>query len=195
MTEINKINNENTNITIKRDFQKYRKPIFCSCCNTTIHSFSLDEHHQTEFHKIAQYIRNNTNEHIEDIKQKVIEHKMIKKYINKTFNNDSSSSSSDQYEDEGINLIIDQNKSMIDEKIIKEIKRKSKLIKKEYAHRAERYEKTKCISMIVNTIKNTTKRLTDFQIERYNCLLKKYPDNELLHSVKHLIPQQNVKVN
>ena len=42
--------------------------------------------------------------------------------------------------------------------------------------------------MLVDTIKTTTKRLTKLQIEKYNNYLIKYPDNELLLSIQHLVP-------
>ncbi len=45
--------------------------------------------------------------------------------------------------------------------------------------------------MLVDTIKNATKRLTKLQIERYNDYLLKYSDNELLYSVQHLVPKND----
>ena len=83
--------------------------------------------------------------------------------MNKTFNNDSSTNSetNSEHHDEI------ENKE-IDEKTLKRIKRKSETYKRELEHRAERYEKTKGVSMLVDTIKTTTKRLTKFQIEKYN---------------------------
>jgi hypothetical protein len=115
-------------------------------------------------------------EPIEDIKQKVIEYKMIQKYMKKTFNNDSSSNFEQHDEIE-----------ITDEKLLKKIKRKSETYKRELEQRSQRYERTKGISMLVDTIKTTTKRFTKLQIEKYNDYLIKYPDNELLLSVQHLV--------
>ena len=165
-----------------------RKPAFvthdneaslCECCNTTVHHTSLHDHKKTEYHKIAQSLRNGSAEPIEDIKQKVIEYKMLQKYIRKTFNNDSSSNSDQQDEIE-----------ITDEKILKNIKRKSEAYKRELEHRAYMYEKTKGIEMLVHTIKTTTKRLTKLHIKKYNNYLIKYPDNELLLSIQHLVPKK-----
>ena len=106
---------------------------------------------------------------------------MVKKYMNKTFNNDSSTNSEDH----------EEGKNQIDEKTLKRIKRKSESYKRELDYRAQKYERTKGISMLVDTIKTTTKRLTKFQIEKYNNYLVKYPDNELLLSIQHLVPKNN----
>jgi hypothetical protein len=166
-------------ITNEYDYQNYVKPLYCSCCDTMIHSNTVIFHKKTEFHKIAQHLRSIIPEPIDDIKKRVLEYKMVKKYMNKTFNNDSSSNS--EHHDEI------ENKE-IDEKTLKRIQRKSETYKRELDHRAERYEKTKGISMLVDTIKTTTKRLTKLQIEKYNNYLIKYPDNELLLSIQHLVP-------
>jgi len=49
--------------------------------------------------------------------------------------------------------------------------------------KAERYERTKAISKMVNTIQNSVQRLTNLQKEKYYNLLNKYPDNEVLLSI------------
>ena len=49
------------------------------------------------------------------------------------------------------------------------------------------YEKTKGIETIVKSIKTCNRRLTKVQINKYNNYLIKYPDNELLLSVQHLV--------
>ena len=169
-------------VTNEYDLQTYVKPLYCSCCDTIIHSNTLNFHNKTDYHKTAQHIRNVSIEPIKDIKQKVLEYKMIQKYMKKTFNNDSSSNS--EHHDEI------ENKE-IDEKTLKRIKRKSETYKRELEHRAERYEKTKGVSMLVDTIKTTTKRLTKLQIEKYNNYVIKYPDNEQLLSIRHLVPKTN----
>ena len=180
-----KIYNKTRNeiVTHEYDYQNYVKPIYCHCCETMVHSNTIIFHNRSEFHKIAQHLRNTISEPIKDIKQKVLEYKMIKKYMHKTFNNDSSSISEQHDKNEIIN-----------EQILKKIKRKSETYKRELEHRAERYDRTKGISMLVDTIKNTTKRLTKLQIERYNNYLVKYPDNELLYSVQHLVPPHGARL-
>jgi hypothetical protein len=174
----NKKNNENNEVTTNQyDYQNYVKPVYCRCCDIMIHSNTIIFHNRSDFHKTAQHLRNTISEPIKDIKQKVLEYKMIQKYMKKTFNNDSSSNSEQH----------DKN-DITDELILKRIKRKSETYKRELEHRAERYDRTKGISILVDTIKNATKRLTKLQIERYNNYLVKYPDNELLYSVQHLVP-------
>ena len=168
-------------ITNEYDYQNYVKPIYCSCCDTMIHNNTVIFHNKTEFHKIAQHLRSIIPEPIDDIKKRVLEYKMVKKYMNKTFNNDSSTNSEDH----------EEGKNQIDEKTLKRIKRKSESYKRELDYRAQKYERTKGISMLVDTIKTTTKRLTKFQIEKYNNYLVKYPDNELLLSIQHLVPKNN----
>ena len=168
----------NEMITNEYDQQNYVKPLYCSCCDTIIHCNTLYFHNKTEYHKIAQSLRNGSDEPINEIKQKVLEYKILQKYIRKTFNNDSSSNSDQQDENE-----------ITDEKLLKKIKRKSEAYKRELDHRAERYERTRGVSMLVDTIKTTTKRLTKLQIEKYNNYVVKYPDNELLLSIQHLLPK------
>jgi hypothetical protein len=167
----------NEMITNEYDQQNYVKPLYCSCCDTIIHCNTLNLHNKTEYHKIAQRLRNGSDEPINDIKQKVLEYKILQKYMRKTFNNDSSSNSDQQDENE-----------ITDEKLLKKIKRKSESYKRELDQRAERYERTRGVSMLVDTIKTTTKRLTKLQIEKYNNYVVKYPDNELLLSIEHLVP-------
>ena len=77
--------NKNNDQKVKKckDMQKYIKPLYCSCCDTMIHSHTLDLHNKTDFHKTSQHIRNMSIEPIEDIKKKVLEYKMIQKYIKK----------------------------------------------------------------------------------------------------------------
>ena len=168
----------NEMITNEYDQQNYVKPLYCSCCDTIIHCNTLYFHNKTEYHKIARSLRNGSDEPINDIKQKVLEYKMLQRYIRKTFNNDSSSNSDQQDENE-----------ITDEKLLKKIKRKSESYKRELDQRAERYERTRGVSMLVDTIKTTTKRLTKLQIEKYNNYVVKYPDNELLLSIQHLLPK------
>ena len=79
-----------------------------------IHSNTIIFHKRSDFHKTAQHLRNTISEPIKDIKQKVIEYKMIQKYMKKTFNNDSSSNSetnsetNSQHHDEIENKEIDE---------------------------------------------------------------------------------------
>ena len=81
--------------------------------------------------------------------------------------------------------------------MLKRIKRKSETYKRELDHRAERYERTKGIDQIVKSIQSSqssNKRLTTFQIDKYNKCLVKYPDNELLLSIQHLVPPHGAKL-
>jgi len=173
-TYFNKTLNET--ITKNYDFQNWVKPSYCHICCVHILNTTKCYHEKTEHHKIAHHLRSNGIEPIEDIKQKVVEYKMVQKYLKKTFSNDSSSS-------------FDEEEHVIDEKTLEKIKRKSEAYKKNLDHRADRYEKTKGIDQIVNSIKACNKRLTTFQIDKYNKLLVKYPDNELLLSIQHLVPK------
>ena len=173
----------NKMVTKEYDFQDYVKPLYCACCDTTVYHTTFDIHNKSEYHKTAQYLRDNSTKPIENIKTAVIEYKMIKKYINKTFYNDSSSSNSDEQHEDEIKIT--------DEKVLKRIQRKSETYKRELDHRAERYEKTKGIEKLVIAIKTTTKRLTKLQIEKYNNYVIKYPDNEQLLSIRHLVPKTN----
>ena len=190
----NKKNNENNEITTNQyDYQNYVKPVYCRCCDIMIHSNTIIFHNRSDFHKTAQHLRNTISEPIKDIKQKVLEYKMIQKYMKKTFNNDSSSNSEQQASSTpvlGSATLNEQHEEneITDENLLKKIKRKSEAYKRELEHRAERYDRTKGISILVDSIKNATKRLTKLQIERYNNYLVKYPDNELLYSVQHLVP-------
>ena len=177
--DFNKTLNETT--PNKYDFQNYVKPIYCHTCCLHILNTTKCYHVKTEFHKIAQHLRNITPEPIENIKQKVLEYKMVQKYMKKTFSNNSSSSSDQQDENEN---------KVINEDMLKRIKRKSETYKRELDHRAERYERTKGIDQIVKSIQSSqssNKRLTTFQIDKYNKCLLKYPDNELLLSIQHLV--------
>ena len=120
-------NYSNNNIKKDFDFQDYVKPSYCHVCCFHILNTTKCYHEKSEFHKIAQRLRNVSQEPIEDIKQKVVEYKMIQKYMKKTFCNDSSSnseqhdSSSEQHEENEIT----------DEKLLKKIKRKSEAYKRE----------------------------------------------------------------
>ncbi len=58
--------------------------------------------------------------------------------------------------------------------------------------RAQKYERTKGVEKLVNSIKSCNKRLTKLQIIKYKDYMVKYPDNELLLSIKHLVPPHNV---
>ncbi len=54
------------------------------------------------------------------------------------------------------------------------------------------YEKTKRIEKLVHSIKTCNRKLTKLQIDKYNKCIAKYPDNELLLSIQHLVPPNNV---
>lgn len=168
-------------VTNEYDYQNYVKPVYCSCCDTMIHNNTIVFHNKTEFHRIAQHLRNINTEPIDDIKKKVLEYKMVQKFMKKTFNNNDSSTNSENHEEDV---------KQIDEMTLNRIKRKSESYKRELDYRAKKYERTKGISMLVNTIKTTTKRLTNLQIERYNDYLIKYPENELLLSVQCIVRTQ-----
>ena len=66
-----------------KDMQKYVKPLYCSCCDTTVFYTSLDDHNKSEHHVIAQRIRNRFPGPIDNIKQKIVEVKMMINYIKK----------------------------------------------------------------------------------------------------------------
>jgi hypothetical protein len=175
--------NKNNDQKVKKckDMQKYIKPLYCSCCDTTVFYTSLDDHNKSEHHVIAQRIRNRFPGQIDNIKQKVVEVKMMIKYIKKTFNNDSSLNSEE----------LGEQIKKIDDKTRYRLKRKSETYTRELEYRADMYEKTKGIEKIVNSIKTCNRRLTKVQINKYNNYLIKYPDNELLLSIQHLVPKND----
>jgi len=173
--------NKNNDQKVKKhkDMQNYIKPLYCSCCDTTVFYTSLDDHNKSEHHVIAQRIRNRFPEPIDNIKQKIVEVKMMIKYIKKTFyNNDSSLNAED----------LNEQIKKIDEKTRYKLKRKSETYTRELEYRANMYEKKKGIETIVKSIKTCNRRLTKVQINKYNNYLIKYPDNELLLSIQHLVP-------
>jgi hypothetical protein len=77
-TYINK--SSNRMVTKEYDYQNYVKPLYCRCCDTTIHDTSLDDHKKSEFHQIARRIRSMVPGPIDDIILKIVEYKMIIKY-------------------------------------------------------------------------------------------------------------------
>ena len=178
--------NKNNDQKVKKckDMQKYIKPLYCSCCDTTVFYTSLDDHNKSEHHVIAQRIRNRFPGPIDNIKQKIVEVKMMIKYIKKTFNNDSSLNSEE----------LGEQIKKIDDKTRYRLKRKSETYTREFEYRADMYEKTKGIEKIVNSIKTCNRRLTKVQINKYNNYLIKYPDDELLLSIQHLVPPHDVMV-
>ena len=175
--------NKNNDQKVKKhkDMQNYIKPLYCSCCDTTVFYTSLDDHNKSEHHVIAQRIRNRFPEPIDNIKQKIVEVKMMIKYIRKTFYNDSSLNAED----------LNEQIKKIDEKTRYKLKRKSETYTRELEYRANMYEKTKGIETIVKSIKTCNRRLTKVQINKYNNYLIKYPDNELLLSIQHLVPKND----
>ena len=176
--------NKNNDQKVKKhkDMQNYIKPLYCSCCDTTVFYTSLDDHNKSEHHVIAQRIRNRFPEPIDNIKQKIVEVKMMIKYIKKTFyNNDSSLNAED----------LNEQIKKIDEKTRYKLKRKSETYTRELEYRANMYEEKKGIETIVKSIKTCNRRLTKVQINKYNNYLIKYPDNELLLSIQHLVPSHN----
>ncbi len=181
-SNFNNKHNNNEPVKVHRDMQNYIKPLYCSCCNTTVYHTSLEDHFNTEYHKTAQFLRKMVPEPIDDIKQKVVEFKMIVNYIKKTFNIDSSLYSE---------TLVDQIKK-IDDKTKNNLKRKSEVYSRELDHRAEVYERTKGIEKIVRSIKTCNRRLTKLQIIKYNNYLLKFPNNESLLSVQHLVPKRDV---
>ena len=180
--------NKNNDQKVKKhkDMQNYIKPLYCSCCDTTVFYTSLDDHNKSEHHVIAQRIRNRFPEPIDNIKQKIVEVKMMIKYIKKTFyNNDSSLNAED----------LNEQIKKIDEKTRYKLKRKSETYTRELEYRADMYEKTKRIETLVKSIKTCNRRLTKAQIDKYNKCLAKYPDNELLLSIMHLVTPHNAKLD
>ena len=179
--------NKNNDQKVKKckDMQKYIKPLYCSCCDTTVFYTSLDDHNKSEHHVIAQRIRNRFPGPIDNIKQKIVEVKMMINYIKKTFNNNGSLPN---FED------LDEQIKTIDDKTRYKLKRKSETYTRELEYRADMYEKTKGIETLVKSIKTCNRRLTKVQINKYNKYLIKYPDNELLLSIQHLVPPHDVMV-
>ena len=178
--------NRNNDQKVKKhkDMQNYIKPLYCSCCDTTVFYTSLDDHNKSEHHIIAQRIRKRFPGPIDNIKQKIVEVKMMIKYIKKTFNNDSSLTAEE----------LSEQIKKIDDKTRYRLKRKSETYTRELEYRADMYEKTKGIEKIVNSIKTCNRRLTKVQINKYNNYLVKYPDNELLLSIQHLVPHHGAKL-
>jgi hypothetical protein len=151
---------QDQNITKEYDIQNYVKPSYCHTCCSHLLNTKKCYHEKTDNHKIAQLLRNSNPEPIEDIKKAVLEYKMIQKYIKTTFSNDSSTSLSNSEEND--------EPKVIDDAIICKLKRKSAAYKRELDHRAERYIRTKGVECIVNSIQSSKKRLTTFQIHKYN---------------------------
>jgi hypothetical protein len=140
-------------------------------------------HLKSENHKIAVHLNTFAIKPIEDIKKAILQYKMGMKFLKRTFNSDSSSSTNTTSTIENNNDLEENNTISIEK-----IKHKTDVYARNLAHRVERYEKTKSIEKLVNTIKNSTKRLTNLQKDKYYYLLNKYPENESLLSIKHLVP-------
>jgi hypothetical protein len=117
---------------------------------------------------------------------------MLQKFQKRKLPDDNSSTTSTSTIEKNDSTPLEDNeKSKKDIKnmiTIEKIRHKTEVYARELAHRAERYEKTKGISTLVNTIQNSTKRLTNLQKDKYYYLLNKYPQNESLLSIKHLVP-------
>ena len=165
------------------DSEIYVKPIVCEICKCKFNNKSKTAHLKTEHHKIAVHLNTFAIKPIEDIEKAILQYKMGMKFLKRTFNSDSSSSTNTSSTMDN-NDDLEENNNDLEEKI----KHKTDVYARELAHRAEHYEKTKSIEKLVNTIKNSTTRLTNLQKNKYYYLLNKYPENESLLSTKHLVP-------
>ena len=173
------------------DTAKYQKKIICDICKCKINCNSKNEHLNSENHKLAVQLTSLSKKPIEDIKKTILEYKMVQKFMKKRFSPDDNSSSTV----ENVDLITSEDNEQQSKKDLKtsitidKIRYKTDVYARQLAIKAERYEKTKAINILVNTIQNSTKRLTNLQKEKYYYLLNKYPENEYLLSIKHLVPE------
>jgi hypothetical protein len=193
MQKTNKIlKSTNTEKIYCYDSEIYVKPIICKICQCKFNNKTLSIHIKTETHKLAVQLHSISVEPIEDIKKTILEYKMVQKYM-KRKNEDTLSTTSTLENNNDLVLSEENNDSKQDFNsntsiTIEKIRHKTDVYERELAHRAERYEKTKGISKLVNAIQNSTTRLTNLQKNKFHYLLKKYPENELLLSIKHLVP-------
>jgi hypothetical protein len=177
------------------DTAKYQKKISCDICKCKINCNSKNEHLNSENHKLAVQLTSLSKKPIEDMKKTILEYKMVQKFMKKRFSPDDNSSSTVENTD----LISSEDNEQQSKKNIKpsitidKIRYKTDVYARQLANKAERYEKTKAINILVNTIQNSTKRLTNLQKEKYYYLLNKYPENEYLLSIKHLVPEIVIK--
>ena len=178
------------------DTAKYQKKISCDICKCKIYYNSKNEHLNSENHKLAVQLTSLSKKPIEDMKKTILEYKMVQKFMKKRFPNDSSSSNSTV---ENVDLISSEDNEQQAKKDIKKsitidkIRYKTDVYARQLAHKGEVYKKTKAITAFVNTIQNSTKRLTNLQKERFYYLLNKFPENESLLSIKHLVPEIVIK--
>ncbi len=54
-------------VTREYDYQNFVKPLYCSCCDTTIYHVSIDTHNKSDFHKTTQYLQKVSIEPIKNI--------------------------------------------------------------------------------------------------------------------------------
>jgi len=173
------------------DRENYTKPMICNICKCKFNNKSWSIHIKTENHKLAAQLTSLSIKPIEDIKKTILEYKMVQKFMKKRFPNDGSSTNSTVENDDLISSEDNEqpkkdNKNSI---TIEKIRHKTDVYARQLAHKVEVYEKTKAITALVHTIQNSTKRLTNLQKEKYYYLLNKYPENESLLSIKHLVPE------
>jgi hypothetical protein len=196
--KIKKLTKDNGEKLYYYDVSKYEKQIICNICQCKLNVFSQSVHIKSENHKLAVQLRSISMKPIEDIKKTILEYKMIQKFQKRKLTVDSSSTTS-TLENNNDLVLSEENedsKQEVNSNIsitIEKIRHKTDVYYRELAHRAERYEKTKGIPKLVNDIKNIKTRLTNFKNERYYHLLNKYPENELLLSIKHLVPDIVIK--
>ena len=174
------------------DSETYVKPMICNICKCKFNNKTWSRHKQTENHKLAVQLTSLSNKPIEDIKKTILEYKMLQKFQKRKLPDDNSSTTSTSTIEKNDSTSSKDNekpkkdiKNMI---TIEKIRHKTEVYARELAHRAEQYEKTKGIEKLVCLIKNSTKRLTNLQKDKYYYLLNKYPQNEALLSIKHLVP-------
>ena len=177
------------------DRENYTKPMICNICKCKFNNKAWSIHIKTENHKLAVQLTSLSIKPIEDIKKTILEYKMVQKFMKKRFSPDDNSSSTVENTD----LISSEDNEQQSKKNLKtsitidKIRQKTEVYARQLAHKVEVYEKTKAITALVNTIKNSTKRLTNLQKERFYYLLNKFPENEYLLSIKHLVPEIVIK--
>jgi hypothetical protein len=170
--------------------ENYTKPIICNICKCKINNKTWSIHIKSENHKLAEQLHSISIKPIEDIKKTILEYKMLQKYQKRQISDCNSSTTSTV---ENVDLISSDEQPNKKPITIEKIRCKTEIYARQLAIKSERYEKTKAISKLVYAIQNSTKRLTNLQKEKYNYLLNKYPDNELLLSIKHLVPETEIK--
>jgi disulfide oxidoreductase YuzD len=170
------------NVTKNYDSQKYVKRFKCPVCECCITRNLFNVHKKTNYHIIAEKLRNESKYHINDIRNTILEYKIKEQQLAKINKVEDNLTSSDEE-------ILNHKSHLMTLQDEKKIKHKSNLYFIELEKKAEKYEGLKAIPRLVETIKNLKKRITTVQKDKYYYLLNKYPDNELLLSIKKIVPE------